>query len=317
VSPVDLGRAPYRAKLISAVEALALTSGLHAHPACRLLMPPPIGGFVGGDLVALIVSQSLHKRRVPTLAIDLGTNGEIVLATAGRLAACSTAAGPAFEGERISSGVRAITGAIEDVRVSRNNIKLATIGGAEPVGLCGSGLIAAVSELLRRGVIQPSGRIRAPEEVRSGWLASRIAPGDRGREFILTDSPPIRIRQGDVREVQLGKAAICAGIKVLCSLTGTDVSSIKTVLISGSFGSALRPSCISRLGMLPAGMRARIEVIGNSAIEGAKILLTSREARRKAEELALAANHVELFSRPEFKAEFYDSMGFPDRPLSE
>jgi uncharacterized 2Fe-2S/4Fe-4S cluster protein (DUF4445 family) len=311
LSPVDLGRAPYRAKLVSSVEALAIRSGLHGHSDCRLLMPPPIGGFVGGDLVALVISQSLHRRRVPTLAIDLGTNGEVVLAAGGRLAACSTAAGPAFEGERISCGVRAIEGAIEDVRVTGGKMTVKTIGNARPVGLCGSGLIATIAELLRLGVIQPSGRMRPPEEIEKDWLAERVKAGEAGREFVVTDQPEVSLRQGDIREVQLGKAAICAGIKVLCSATGTELRSIRTVLVSGSFGSALKPSNIRRLGMLPPGMRARIKVIGNSAIEGAKIFLTSRQARQKAEELAEGAEHIELFSRSEFKDEFYDSIGFP------
>jgi uncharacterized 2Fe-2S/4Fe-4S cluster protein (DUF4445 family) len=312
ISPVDLGRAPYRAKLLTSVETLASRSGLDAHPSCRLLMPPSLGGFVGGDMVALIISQRLHKRKVPVMAIDLGTNGEIVLAAKGRLFVCSTAAGPAFEGERISSGVRAINGAVEDVRIRNQGLHLTTIGGGKPVGLCGSGLIASVAELLRAKVIEPSGRIMTPEEIKSKWLAARVMPGDRGREFVLSRKPSVRLRQGDIREVQLGKAAMCAGMKTLVRAAGVDIGEIREIMVAGSFGSALRSAGVRRIGLIPPGFKGRIRVIGNSAIEGAKILLASRDARQQAVAVASEAEHVELFSKPDFKEEFYTSMGFPE-----
>jgi uncharacterized 2Fe-2S/4Fe-4S cluster protein (DUF4445 family) len=313
VSPADLGRAPYRARLLTSVEALASRSGLEAHSDCRLVMPPSLGGFVGGDLVALIISQSLHKRKVPVMAIDLGTNGEIALAADGRIFACSTAAGPAFEGERISSGVRAIKGAVEDVRIVGTKVKLTTIGGGRPAGLCGSGLIASVAELLRVKVIEPNGRIKTREEIRSKALAARDMAGERGREFVLSRRPSVRLRQGDVREVQLGKAAMCAGMKSLARSAGVPLEDVRQLLIAGSFGSALRTSSIRRIGLVPAEFGGRVRVIGNSAIEGAKIFLTSRAARREADTIASEVEHVELFSQSDFKEEFYGSMGFPDR----
>ena len=315
VSPVDLGRAPYRASLTSSVETLASKSGIGGHPDCRLLMPPSIGGFVGGDLVALIISQALHRSVSPVMAIDLGTNGEIVLAVGGRMAACSTAAGPAFEGERISCGVRAIGGAVEDVKIAREEIQLKTIGGARPIGLCGSGLIAAIGELLKKGVIESNGRIRTRSEVRNKWLAKRIVAGERGREFTLSKRPLLRLKQGDIREVQLGKAAISAGSKVLSSIVGIALEDIGTVLIAGGFGSSLRVASIRRLGLLPSEFKGAIKVIGNSAIEGAKMFLTSFEAREEADEAVERTEHIELFSRPEFKEEFYASMSFPQAGL--
>jgi uncharacterized 2Fe-2S/4Fe-4S cluster protein (DUF4445 family) len=311
VSPVDLGRAPYRARLTTSVDTLALRAGIDAHAGCRLLMPPSLGGFVGGDLVALIISQGLRKCRVPVMAVDLGTNGEIVLAAAGRIVVCSTAAGPAFEGERISCGVRAIMGAVEDVRIGKRGVTLKTIGRRKPVGLCGSGLIAAVAELLGGGVIEPSGRIRKPEEINTPWLAARVTGGDTGREFLLRRAPSLKLRQGDVMEVQLGKAAMCAGMRILARVAGVDLGDIRQILVAGSFGSALRTSSIRRIGLVPAEFGGRIGVIGNSAIEGAKILLVSKAARREAEVVAAEAEHVELFSKPDFKEEFYASMAFP------
>jgi uncharacterized 2Fe-2S/4Fe-4S cluster protein (DUF4445 family) len=316
VSPVDLGRAPYRAVLTGPVDTLASTSGLGGHRDCRLIMPPPIGGFVGGDLVALMLSRRFLRKKAAVMAIDLGTNGEIALSANGRLAACSTAAGPAFEGERISSGVRAVAGAIEDLRITRDGIKTKTIGNSPALGLCGSGLIAAVSELLRVGVLEPSGRLKTRGEITNKILAGRVVTGERGREFVIRRRPSIRLRQGDIREVQLGKAALCAGMRVLAAAAGTRLEDVATVLIAGSFGSSLRPSCLRRLGLLPPEIRGRIRIIGNSAIEGAKILLTSRSARREATKLAERTQHVELFSRPEFKDEFYAGMAFPGSELS-
>jgi len=311
VSPVDLGRAPYRARLVSSVETLAARVGIAVHPDARLFLPPVVGGFVGGDLVALVVSQGLHRRKRPVLAVDMGTNGEIVLAAGGKLTACSTAAGPAFEGERISAGVRAINGAIEDVRITRRGLKIKSIGGTAPVGLCGSGLLAAVAELVRTGVIDATGRMRTPKEIADPVLAERILDGELGREFVLWRDPQISLRQGDIREVQLGKAAMCAGIKVLCRVAGIALDEIGEVLVAGSFGSALKPSSIRMIGLFPGEGRPRIRVIGNSAIEGAKIFLISDRSREDARRIAADTEHVELFTRPEFKDEFYGSMGFP------
>lgn len=312
ISPADLGTAPYRVRLVSAVETLASRAGLIGHPNCRLYLPPVVGGFVGGDLVALIVSQSLHKRKRATLAVDLGTNGELVLAAAGRIVACSTAAGPAFEGERIGAGVRAIEGAIEDVRITARGVKVTTIGGARPVGLCGSGLLAAVAEMLRVGVVDGGGRIRTREEVSNPAMAKRIGDGERGREFTLSDKPAINLRQGDIRELQLGKAAISAGIRVLLRAAEVEPAAISEVLVAGSFGSALKPSTIRAIGFVPGELRGRVRIIGNSAIEGAKIFLTSEDARAEAGEIASRAEHVELFSRPEFNDQFYAAMRFSE-----
>jgi uncharacterized 2Fe-2S/4Fe-4S cluster protein (DUF4445 family) len=308
VSPEGLGTAPYRAKLMSAVETVASRTGVAGHETCRLFVPAPIGGFVGGDIVAFIISQSLHRRSSPVIGIDVGTNGEIVLAAGGRITACSTAAGPAFEGERISSGVRAIDGAIEEMRITSKGISLATIGGKPAIGLCGSGVISAVAELVRSGVVEASGRMRAPAEIADRKLAARVVPGPGGREFIIRKRPDIRLRQGDIREVQLGKAAISAGIKMLCSLTGVDMGDVASIFVAGGFGSALRARDLRRLGLLPAGLKGRVEIVGNAAIEGAKILLTSLEARDEAARIASEARHVELFSERAFNEEFYRSM---------
>lgn len=311
ISPVDLGRAPYRSKITCHVDVPAKEIPLPCNRVCRLMMPKAIGGFVGSDLVAFAVSQSLHARNQPVLAIDLGTNGEIVLAKQGRIFACSTACGPAFEGERISNGIRAFEGAIEDVRLVEDGIVLKSIGDGEPIGICGSGLVAAIAELIEAGAIEKSGRIRAPKQVRFSYLSDLICEGRSGREVILSKKPRISLTQGDIREVQLAKAAIAAGIKVLAKVSQTEIGEIRSVLIGGGFGSSIEGSRFLTLGFLPEGFNGDVVPVGNAAIEGAKMLLTSIEARKIAETIADRAEHIELFAHPEFKEEFYKNIPFP------
>ncbi|MFZ1948255.1 MAG: ASKHA domain-containing protein, partial [bacterium] len=204
----------------------------------------------------------------------------------------------------------AIQGAVEAVRITRQAVNLETIGGGKPVGLCGSGLLGAIAELVRTGVIDPTGRIRPRDEIKSAALAERVVESDGGREFVLSRRPRMTLRQGDIREVQLGKAAICAGIKVLARVAGIGMDEIDEVLVAGSFGSALRSSTVRTVGLVPREIRGKIRIIGNSAIEGAKIFLVSNQARADAEDIAAGAEHVELFSRPEFREEFYTAMRF-------
>ncbi|MGQ9602894.1 MAG: ASKHA domain-containing protein [bacterium] len=311
VSPVDLGRAPYRSKLTCHVDVPAKDLSLPCNRVCRLLMPKSIGGFVGSDLVAFIVSQALHKRSDAVLGIDLGTNGEIVLAKEGKIYACSTACGPAFEGERIVNGIRAVEGAIEDVRVAEDRIFLKTIGDLEPIGICGSGLVAAIAELLNAGVIEKSGRIKSHEEMEHGFLKGLVVEGARGRELLLSEKPGIVLTQSDIREVQLAKAAIAAGIRVLAELSGTRIEEIATAYVGGGFGSSLEGSRFLTLGFLPQGFKGDVVTVGNAAIEGAKMILTSIEAREAAKVVSEQAEHIELFTFPGFKAEFYKGIPFP------
>lgn len=310
ISPVDLGRAPYRSKITCHVDVPAKEIPLPCNRVGRLMMPKAIGGFVGSDLVAFAVSQSLHTWNEPVLAIDLGTNGEIVLAKQGRIFACSTACGPAFEGERISNGIRAVEGAIEDVRLLEDGIVLKSIGDGEPIGICGSGLVAAIAELIKAGAIEKNGRIKPPNEVSHAYLSDAICEGRSGREVILSERPRISLTQGDIREVQLAKAAIAAGIKVLAEVSQTEIREIRSALIGGGFGSSIEGSRFFSLGFLPEGFNGDVISVGNAAIEGAKMLLTSSEARKIAETIADRAEHIELFAHPEFKEEFYKNIPF-------
>ncbi len=311
ISPVDLGRAPYRGKLTCHVDIPAKDLSLPCNRVCRLLMPKAIGGFVGSDLVAFVVSQSLHRRGEPVLGIDLGTNGEIVLAKEGKMLACSTACGPAFEGERIVNGMRAVEGAIEDVKLIDGRFLIKTIGNREPIGICGSGLVAAIAETLSAGLIEKSGRIKAPEEVESRFLRELISEGRNGREITLSQDPKIVLTQGDIREVQLAKAAIAAGIRVLAEISATRIDEIACAFVGGGFGSSIDGSRFLSLGFFPQGFKGDVVTVGNAAIEGAKMMLASVEARETAKAVAEQVEHIELFTCSEFKDEFYKSIPFP------
>jgi len=244
-----------------------------------------------------------------------------VLSGKGRILACSTAAGPAFEGARITCGMRAVEGAIEGIRISED-ICLDVIGGVRPVGICGSGLIDAAAEMLRLGILDSNGRI-----VDRGILEGRvnrkvlncIRDGDNGKEFILSDenssaiNRAVRITQLDIRELQLAKGAICAGIKVLLAKLGVKGSQIDRVFLAGAFGNYITRESAVSIGLFPNVPIDRIHPVGNAAGEGARMALASVSARKHAIELAQTVEHVELSSQQDFHEAFIGSTYFPGR----
>jgi len=282
---------------------------------------PTIAGFLGADIVAAMLATHIDKKTGITLVVDIGTNGEIVLSGKGRILACSTAAGPAFEGARITCGMRAVEGAIEGIRISED-ICLDVIGGVRPVGICGSGLIDAAAEMLRLGILDSNGRI-----VDRGILEGRvnrkvlncIRDGDNGKEFILSDenssaiNRAVRITQLDIRELQLAKGAICAGIKVLLAKLGVKNSQIDRVFLAGAFGNYITRESAVSIGLFPDVPIDRIYPVGNAAGEGARMALASVSARKHAIELAQTVEHVELSSQQDFHEAFIGSTYFPGR----
>ncbi|MBM4042925.1 MAG: DUF4445 domain-containing protein, partial [Planctomycetes bacterium] len=258
--------------------------------------------------------------RKPTLAVDIGTNGEMVLGTARRLVACSTAAGPAFEGARIRFGMRATDGAIEQVRL-RDDVETSVIGDAPPRGLCGSALVDALAELLRVGILEPSGRMLGPNELPRKLpkaLRRRVVPGERGNDFVLAHEAetgldsPILLTQADVRQVQLAKGAIRAGIEVLKGELGVDDAGIDAILLAGGFGNFIRRRNALRIGLLPPVEHARIHFIGNAALVGAKMVLACTDYRAQAEALSHRVEYLELGGLPQFQAHFAEAMLFPE-----
>ena len=292
--------------------------GININPNAAVYVFPVIGGFVGGDTVAGIVATKIAQADKPVMMIDIGTNGEIVLARDGQLWATSTAAGPAFEGARISCGMRATAGAIEKV-VLDDDVAVNVIANVEPTGLCGSGLIDLAAEMLTAGLIAPDGRLLAPDQLRAGLpetLRRRVRTNDDGQvEFLIAEGADRRrivLTQRDVRELQLASGAIRAGVRILLKQAGLTTGDLAQVFIAGGFGSFIRRSKAQRIGLMPSDIgHSRISYVGNAALDGAKWALLSTRVRKLAEQLARRTKHVELSQDMDFQTEFAEAMIFP------
>jgi uncharacterized 2Fe-2S/4Fe-4S cluster protein (DUF4445 family) len=314
-----LGQVPFTPAHGRGLLVPAAQLGLDVHRQAGAYVFPVIGGFVGGDAVACTVAAKLSQASGPTLMVDIGTNGEIVLAHNGKLWAASTAAGPAFEGARISCGMRATHGAIEKVVIG-SDVEVNVIGNTPPVGLCGSGLIDLAAGLLNAGILSPMGNLLDGEDLPADLpvaLRKRIRNGeDDQREFLIAHGPQgqrITLTQRDVRELQLGTGAIRAGVNILLKRASLAASDLEEVLIAGGFGSFIRRSMAQRIGLLPAEIpHNRIKYIGNAALNGARWALLSTRVRAEAETVARSAQHVELSQDIEFQSEFAEAMIFPD-----
>lgn len=326
LDPRHLGEVPFVPVTSNRLLLSATRLGLKIHPRGRAYVLPVIGGFVGGDTVSGILATGLADSPGPTLLVDIGTNGEIVLWANGKLSAASTAAGPAFEGARITQGMRAAVGAIEKVVVD-DRLHVHVIGGARAIGLCGSALLDAAAELLRHRVLTPEGRLSPPDE-----LPGDLLPDLRGRvvvqregktAFILASESesgigrPIVLTQRDFRELQLASGAIRAGIGVLLRREGLTPADLDAVYLAGGFGNFIRRKNAQRIGLLPEQIeRHRIRYCGNTSLAGARLVAVSRKARGLAEELARRIEHVDLSSDPDFRWAFAEAMIFPseERP---
>jgi len=317
--PVDhLGRAPF-VPVTSGAQALsARSAGLRVHPRGRLYTGPMVAGFVGADTVAVVLATGMHAGEGLRLAVDIGTNGEVVLAAAGRLLACSTAAGPALEGARIRDGMAALPGAVDRVDLEAGRLRVRTIGDAPAAGLCGSGLVDAVAVLREAGLVTETGRLAEP----GAWegpadLAGRLRRTDDGPAFCLVEEGEhgapraVCLTQRDIRELQLAKGAIAAGVATLLEVAGARPQDLEAVYLAGAFGSAIRPGRAQAVGLLPREVPPeQVVSVGNAAGTGARMLLVNRNLRRVAEMVARDIEHVELASRPDFQARFAEAMGF-------
>ena len=282
IDPKPLVTPPYMPNVF---EALELQKG------CQVRVLPNIAGFVGGDTVGCMVSTRFDRKEALSLIIDIGTNGEMVLGDKHRRIACSTAAGPAFEGAKISCGMRGADGAVDHVWMENGEVKYHVIGDAPPEGLCGSGLLDLVAVLLDLEIIDESGRME-------------------GKQYTLCDH--VTLTQKDVREVQLAKAAIRAGIELLAETLHRDVSDIQTVYLAGAFGNYLTPASACRIGMIPPVLLDRITPIGNAAGEGAKLCALNREEYLYSQRLAKETEFLELASLPQFQDCYVDALEFSE-----
>jgi len=312
----QLGQAPYKAYSLDAKDTAVGELGLQINSAGNIHTVENIAGFVGADTTAVALAVDINSAEDLTLTIDIGTNGELVLGTRDKLYAASCAAGPALEGARITCGSRAAEGAIEAVVVNEDDIDLDVIGNCPPRSICGSGLIDAVAVLLDLGIIDATGRFAKASTLGdsvSPAIASRIREVDGQPAFILaenSDSRTVFLTQRDIREVQLAKAAIRAGIRLLQKKIGIRDCDIEQILLAGAFGNYIRRESALRIGLLPDVPLERIRFVGNAASSGAQIILLSSQARQEACELARKIEYVEIAHEPGFQAVFADSMVF-------
>ncbi len=319
-SPAALGEVPFVQVFEHAQQLSAAALGLKANPCAGLYVFPQIGGFVGGDTVAGMVASRLDRWPRPVLLVDIGTNGEIVLAANGHLLATSTAAGPAFEGARIRQGMRATAGAIEKV-ILRDDVVLNVIGNAKPAGLCGTALIDAAAELLRHGLLDETGRLLPADEAPAATppaLLGRLVTRGTETDFLLAPAEQsatgedIFLWQRDIRELQLATGAVRAGISILLRRAGVEPQDLDRVLLAGAFGNFIRRSNARRIGLLPQVPCECIRFIGNAASLGARLVLCSAAERAYADSLQQRSEHVDLSLDPEFQMEFGMAMLFPD-----
>jgi len=292
-------------------DATPLMGGIFP-PGARVSLPPLIGGFVGSDALACLAYFHFDNPPGPLAAIDLGTNGEVMVTDGRRILTASTAAGPAFEGVNISCGSRAVDGAITGVRLDGDCLTLDTIADGPPVGLTGSGLLSLVHTLRQAGVIEPNGRIVE----RPPTLAERIQHSDPGRRVLLTDDARLGLSQWDIRELQKAKGAIRAAFEILMARLGLQTSDLQRVILTGSFGGQVDVAAAIEIGMIPPVSREAVETVANGAGFGAALFL-SDDGFAYSQELAARAEQIDLDQDPNFYARYIDAMALvPNNQLN-
>ncbi len=306
--PVEqLAKAPYVPAVQSALDVRARDVDLNLAPGAYVHLLPNVAGYVGADHVAMALASGLASAQGVVLALDIGTNTEVCLVNRGALTSVSCASGPAFEGAHIKHGMRAATGAIERVRLVDHQIEYQTIGDAPPVGLCGSGILDSLAELYRAGIVDAGGRLGDHPRVLTN-------DGDGVREFVLVSEkerggqPAITVTQKDIRELQLAKGAMRAGVQILLESQGISEREIDQVIIAGAFGSYIDVSSAIAIGMLPALPVDRFRQVGNAAGMGAKMALVSRAKRSEAQMIARRIGYIELARHPRFTRTFAQAM---------
>lgn len=304
-----LGAAPYEGAPLAGRRVRPGELGSALPEGLDVIIPPAASAFVGSDITMGVLATALAERVMPTLYIDLGTNGEIVLAARGQLSAATTAAGPALEGASISCGMRAEAGAIEQVALEGGTLRLGVIGEREPRGICGSGLLDLIAALLDAGLVDASGRMLDTVGHR---LRMRITEREGSRAFIVDEPSGIVLTQQDVRQVQLAVGAIRAGIDLLLASARLEPAAIVQVVIAGGFGFHVRAASLVRLGLLPPVWFDRVMFAGNTALAGARMALLSGAVRERAEVLVQRVHTVDLAAHPEFQKRFIASLTFPE-----
>ncbi|MFC2159371.1 ASKHA domain-containing protein [Actinomycetota bacterium] len=341
----QLALSPFVPLISSPMEVKARDIGIELAPGAYIYMPPPIAGFVGSDHLAMILGTGIDNKKGNFLGIDIGTNTEIALVSKGKITSVSTASGPAFEGAHIKHGMRAAPGAIEKVLIDKSTFipQIQTINDKAPIGICGSGILDAVAELLRTGLIDRRGKFDKENEYlcqdtkgQFQFVLARSNNNDnkdssKGRkvsekenlETSISDNAgtmmnlqcyekDISINQKDIVEIQLAKGAMRTGIEILLENSGISFNDIDGIIIAGAFGSYIDPKNVVNIGMFPKVSLEKISQVGNAAGVGARMMLLSRIERKRSEKIAQDTNYLELTVFPSFSDHFVASMQFPE-----
>ncbi|MDD4797870.1 MAG: ASKHA domain-containing protein, partial [Eubacteriales bacterium] len=304
VSPEHIAQAPFIPAWADAWRIDAATLGLAINPAGEVLLLPCIAGYVGADTVAAILSCGLHEKKEQALLIDIGTNGEIALCAHGKIYTCSTAAGPAFEGAHIRCGVGSVPGAINTVGMHEGKLRFTTIDNQPPCGICGSGLVDLAALLIEQGAVDETGMLDAD------GAAQALRPYFDDEGFWLDADARIGLVQRDIRELQLAKGAIAAGIQVLLHEAGVTLDELEHVYLAGGFGTYLDQRNAGIIGLIPRTLLGSTRAVGNAAGAGARAVLLSRAMEEAARQVAREACYVELSARSDFQDAFMDHMFF-------
>jgi uncharacterized 2Fe-2S/4Fe-4S cluster protein (DUF4445 family) len=315
INPRDVALAPYVPVISEKMEVDPELLQLEINPAGKVLVLPNIAGFVGADTIGVLLATELDESEEIKLIVDIGTNGEMALGNKDRILACSTAAGPAFEGAQITCGMRGASGAIDHITFGEE-LKYTVIDDVDPIGICGSALLDAVAGLVETGLIDERGRFMKPEKIThpiGKKLKDRIIEYAGAPAFLLAEANgrQIVVTQKDIRELQLAKGAMAAGIRILMKNYGIETSEVKEVQLAGAFGNYLNPHSACVIGLIPAELEDRITMVGNAAGSGAKLALLSTSEYERAAGAARNVEFIELGSDPAFTSTFARAMMFP------
>jgi len=319
IQPKYLAFSPYVPALRGAVDAEAGSLKIAVNPHGNVHILPVIAGFVGADAVADVLATGIHEAEEMSLLMDVGTNGEVFVGNREHIISCSCAAGPAFEGMHIKHGMKASTGAIERLKISPDTLEVEyeTIGGGKPIGICGSGIVDAVAEMFKCGIINRQGAFNKDVQT------PRLQRVGGETEFVIAKShetgtgSPITVGRKDVEEIQLAKAAMHTGAAILMKRIGVTEDDLDRVYIAGAFGRYINPESARFIGLIPDVPTEKIIFAGNTAISGAKMALLSRESREKAQRLSKDIHYLELTIDPDFQGEFLRSMFLPHQRLEK
>ncbi|MEY8000043.1 ASKHA domain-containing protein [Clostridium sp. Mt-5] len=293
---------PYRSIFLNELNLRAEELGIHINGQGIVTILPSASSYIGADIISGIVAVDFHKRSHPSLFIDIGTNGEIVAICSGKMVACSTAAGPALEGMNIDCGMRAEEGAIDSFKIDENyELNYTTIGSKGTVGICGSALLDIGAAFLESSIITKTGGF-------SKELPDKISNRLVGKNFYITDK--VFISQRDIRQIQLAKGAICSGMEMLLKEIDIDIKDIEEIVIAGAFGYHINEESIKKIGLIPRGFNGKINFVGNSSVEGARMAIVNKDKLQEMSKIRKSIKVIELSARDDFQEYFIKALNF-------